>query len=304
MDWDKDGWKIAAGVFATIFIVLIIVFGILSGVDRNPEQEDTTNENYSYAHESATYDTYISSNGEVGDIDAGNSSENRPKDNDRERVPSTAASSKNGQTANPPKDHTPSNDIPSGASAGEANALQKAKIYLRSSNFSYEGLIHQLEFSGFTHSEATYGADHCGADWNQQALGKAETYLNSSAFSYNGLIHQLEFDKFTSDQATYGADHCGADWNQQALKEAKNYLKTSAFSYDGLIKQLKYEKFTDAQASYGADHCGADWDQQAVKCAQQYLSHSNFSRDELITQLEFEGFTHEQAVYGVEANGL
>lgn len=90
-------------------------------------------------------------------------------------------------------------------SSGEENALRRAKEYLEYSAFSYSGLIEQLEFEGFSNSEATYGADHCGADWNEQAVKRAEEYLEYSAFSYSGLIEQLEFEGFTSSQAEYGA---------------------------------------------------------------------------------------------------
>ena len=92
---------------------------------------------------------------------------------------------------------------------GEKNALQRAKSYLRSSAFSYEGLIHQLEYEKFSHEEAVYGADNCGADWFEQAAKKAESYLKSSAFSRDGLIHQLEYEKFTHEQAVYGVEQNG-----------------------------------------------------------------------------------------------
>lgn len=84
--------------------------------------------------------------------------------------------------------------------------------------FSYQGLVSQLEFEGFTHEEAVYGVDRCGADWNQQALGKANSYLSVSAFSRQGLVDQLIFDQFTPDQASFGVGQCGADWNYQASK--------------------------------------------------------------------------------------
>ena len=32
--------------------------------------------------------------------------------------------------------------------------------------------------AGFTSSQAKYGADYCGADWNQQALKKAKEEHN------------------------------------------------------------------------------------------------------------------------------
>ena len=91
-----------------------------------------------------------------------------------------------------------------GASSGEKNALEKALQYLDYTAFSYSGLIEQLEFEGFTHSEAAYGADHCGADWNEQAAKKAKQYLEYSPFSRSELIDQLVFEGFTRQQAEYG----------------------------------------------------------------------------------------------------
>lgn len=139
---------------------------------------------------------------------------------------------------------------------GERNALKKAKSYLDTMPFSYAGLIEQLEYSGFTNSEATYGADNVGADWNNQALKKAKSYLDTMPFSYTGLIEQLEYNKITHEQAVYGADKCGADWNEQAAKKAKSYLDIMAFSRDRLIEQLEYNGFTHDQAVYGAAQNG------------------------------------------------
>lgn len=92
---------------------------------------------------------------------------------------------------------------------GEKNALKKADSYLRSLAFSYTGLIGQLEYSGFTHEEATYAADNCGADWNEQAAKKAKSYMNSLSLSRKGLIEQLEYTGFTKEQAEYGAKSVG-----------------------------------------------------------------------------------------------
>lgn len=92
------------------------------------------------------------------------------------------------------------------ASSGERNAVQKAKDYLAVMHFSYQGLVDQLEFEGYSYSEAVYGADHCGADWFEQAAGKAKDYLDIMSFSYDGLVEQLEFEGFTHEQAVYGAN--------------------------------------------------------------------------------------------------
>lgn len=92
---------------------------------------------------------------------------------------------------------------------GERNALDKAYDYLSFTAFSYKGLIEQLEYEGFSHDEAIYGVDHCGADWNEQAALKAAQYLEYSSFSRSGLIDQLEFEGFTTEQVEYGVAQVG-----------------------------------------------------------------------------------------------
>ena len=86
----------------------------------------------------------------------------------------------------------------------QKNALAKAKSYLSFTAFSYEGLVEQLEFEQYSHEDAIYAADACGADWNEQAALKAKQYLSFTSFSRGGLIDQLEFEGFTHDQAVYG----------------------------------------------------------------------------------------------------
>ena len=76
-------------------------------------------------------------------------------------------------------------------------------------DFSYSGLIEQLEYEGFTSDQATYGVDNCGADWYEQAALSAANYLDFSPFSREELIEQLEFEGFTHDQAVYGAEQNG-----------------------------------------------------------------------------------------------
>ena len=92
---------------------------------------------------------------------------------------------------------------------GEKNALSTASSYLRTMAFSYSGLIDQLEYEGYTTAEATYGADNCGADWNEQAAKMAKSYINTMSFSRSGLINQLEYEGFTAEQAQYGASAVG-----------------------------------------------------------------------------------------------
>lgn len=92
---------------------------------------------------------------------------------------------------------------------GERNALSRAEDYLSVMPFSRESLIGQLEYEKYSHEEAVYASDHCGADWNEQAVKKAKAYLEIGSFSRQGLIDQLEYEGFTHDQAVYGAEQNG-----------------------------------------------------------------------------------------------
>lgn len=91
-------------------------------------------------------------------------------------------------------------------SSGKRNALKSAKNYISVMPFSYSGLVEQLEYEGYSNSEATYAADNCGADWYEQAVKSAKQYLEVMAFSRSGLIDQLEYEGYTYDQAVYGVD--------------------------------------------------------------------------------------------------
>jgi hypothetical protein len=99
--------------------------------------------------------------------------------------------------------------------AGQENALGSAKSYLEISGFSRLGLIEQLSSSagdGYSKADATYAADHVGANWNEQAVRSAKSYLEITNFSRSGLIQQLSSsagDKYTRAQATYAADKVG-----------------------------------------------------------------------------------------------
>ena len=95
------------------------------------------------------------------------------------------------------------------ATLGEKNAAKSALNYLEYSSFSYDGLVEQLKFEGYTHEEAVYGVDKCRADWNKQAALMAKSYLEYSSFSRAGLIDQLKFEGFTQQQAEYGVKSVG-----------------------------------------------------------------------------------------------
>jgi hypothetical protein len=90
------------------------------------------------------------------------------------------------------------------ATAGQRNALSKAKSYLSFTAFSKSGLREQLEYDKFSRSDARWAVNHVHVSWNAQAVKKAKSYLSFTAFSKSGLIEQLEYDGFTPSQARYG----------------------------------------------------------------------------------------------------
>lgn len=92
---------------------------------------------------------------------------------------------------------------------GQSNALRSAKQYLEIQAFSYNGLIEQLEYEKYTHKEAIYAVDNCGADWNEQAAKSAKGYLDMMEFSREELIEQLQYEGFTYEQAVYGVEKNG-----------------------------------------------------------------------------------------------
>lgn len=96
-----------------------------------------------------------------------------------------------------------------GLTTGQKNALNQAKSYLEWSTFSYDGLVGQLEYEQYSHEDAVFAADNCGADWNEQAVKSAKNYMEFSSFSKDGLIEQLEYEGFTHEQAVYGAEQNG-----------------------------------------------------------------------------------------------
>ena len=147
-------------------------------------------------------------------------------------------------------------DDTAGETLGQKNARQAAEHYLSVMNFSASGLAEQLQFEGYSESDAAYAVAKCGADWNEQALGKALTYLATIPFSASGLQQQLTFEGFTADQAQYAVANCGADWNEQAAKKAQDYLDIMTFSRDSLLQQLQFEGYTAEHAEYGVTAVG------------------------------------------------
>jgi hypothetical protein len=61
--------------------------------------------------------------------------------------------------------------------AGQENALKAAQDYIDLSGFSKAGLIEQLSSKageGFSRADATFAANHVGADWNAEAVEAAQ----------------------------------------------------------------------------------------------------------------------------------
>ena len=137
-----------------------------------------------------------------------NISINDEKDEQKsENASSSSSNSSSSTTTTTPS--TNSNASTPSPTTGEKNALRSAREYLNISAFSYTRLIHQLEYEGYSTEEATYAADNCNANWNEQAAKAAKEYLSVMSFSRQGLIEQLIFDGFTQEQAEYGVTQNG-----------------------------------------------------------------------------------------------
>lgn len=98
----------------------------------------------------------------------------------------------------------------SGALVDGRTAAEAAQSYLNALNFSREGLIEQLEYEGYTNSDAAAAVDSLSVDWNEQAAGSARNYLDVFPdMSRSEMIDQLEYEGYTYSQAVYGADAAG-----------------------------------------------------------------------------------------------
>jgi Host cell surface-exposed lipoprotein len=110
----------------------------------------------------------------------------------------------------------PANTKPAGT-VSELEALTAAKGYLSDGQgFSRQGLIDQLDSSfgsNFSVADATWGVDHSGANWDDQAVDCAKGYISDGqGFSRQGLIDQMTSaygNKFTEAEAEYAANAVG-----------------------------------------------------------------------------------------------
>lgn len=136
----------------------------------------------------------------------------KKEEEEQSNTNSTTSNSSSNNSSSSPTTTTPStnsNASTPSPTTGEKNALRTAREYLSISAFSYSGLIHQLEYEGYSTEEATYAADNCNANWNEQAAKSAKEYLDISSFSRQGLIDQLIYEGYTQEQAEYGVTQNG-----------------------------------------------------------------------------------------------
>ncbi|GAB2026912.1 Ltp family lipoprotein [Lactovum odontotermitis] len=88
-----------------------------------------------------------------------------------------------------------------------AQQYQNAHVYL-----SLLGMIDQLEYEGFSTSDATYGANNAGIDWSKNALESAKIYYFRLGLSKSDTYYQLISvygDQYTTGEAQHAVDSLG-----------------------------------------------------------------------------------------------
>lgn len=72
---------------------------------------------------------------------------------------------------------------------------------------SRQGLIDILVLIGYSEELATYGADHCEADWTQQCLFSAMIYLEDGMTKLE-ITQALMKDKYTESEIAFATNAC------------------------------------------------------------------------------------------------
>lgn len=144
------------------------------------------------------------------------------------------------------------------ATAGERNALSKAKDLLDSTILFYSeaGIKRSLVNTyKFTESEAEYAIAHCGGDWQKQADKQAARYLLQH-IGPEGLVRQLTmFHDFPEDQARKAVENLGdVNWDQQAIERAKLLMEERSSSKASALDSLIRDGYTQQQAQSAVDH--------------------------------------------------
>ena len=158
-----------------------------------------------------TYTGYVVVNGTTYKVDQGKVNVSNPVANSSQgTAATTAANSDNGTVT--AVTQTSQAQAPQDASEGtesQQDALASAVDYINQMAFSRDWLIAQLVADGADANDAAWAADHCGANWNEQAYKKAQEYLKLTSFNHQDMVDQLLFEGFTTDQAEYGASKAG-----------------------------------------------------------------------------------------------
>lgn len=167
-------------------------------------------------------------------------------------------------------------------SAGEDNkelAVEVAKETLQNFPLSRALLIDVLtdEEVGFTQEEAVYGADHCGANWNDQAFLVAADLLYDDDLNPTGISRAMleaslgdPIDEdgfaFTKSEVQSAMAKVDADaaktknfWEEQALASANLIIELykedkQTPTKDDIKEVLEIEEFTSAQITYALNH--------------------------------------------------
>ena len=126
---------------------------------------------------------------------------------------------------------------------GEKYALLSAQQYLLVIPMSYNKLIEQLEFDGYTTDEAIYAADNCNADWYEQAVKSGKNYLEILPLSRKALKEQLVFDEFEEDIAEYAVELIfNGDASSERASVPDSSLQIEAADIQGLFPVVKMIK--------------------------------------------------------------
>lgn len=246
----SDSLPVLSNIKTEALAVIIFIVGIVLMVVADPGSSKKQNSapDSQPVPQTSTTETTVSEQATIESTTAGTTEPEKTESTKSDATTTTAKETTTTATTMKNQEDT--------LTIGQRNAVNSAVSYIDTLDFSHDGLVEQLEFSGFSHDEAVYGADHCGADWKSEALGAAKSYIDTLSYSYKGLIEQLEYSKFTKEQAKYGADNCNADWNQEAAEAAQSYIDTMSMSRDALKEQLDYVGFTESQIKYALSAVG------------------------------------------------
>lgn len=189
-----------------------------------------------------------------------------------------------------------SNDASSG-NAVERDVVREANASLANLANSRQGLIEKLKENGFSAEEAAYGADNCGADWNEQAARVAQDYveLRSDFSTRSILIRQLIYIGFTQEEAEFGAD---AVMNRQEEETAAPNSETHQWgdyvpSGTAVIETVNGEKYTAIANSLvlKSDEVEDTWADVLYKGLDNPSSDENSDDSDLISFMEMESVT-------------